>query len=530
MTAPVSRPIADARVAQHYFPCSGENPNHRPLVLIHGWGNDSRVWSSIIPYLNDARDIYTLDLPGFGDSTGVASLEEAVIAIAEVIPDGACLLGWSLGGMLAVQIAARFPNKIGKLITLASNARFVASAEWPQGMEATVFRRFYEGMADNPEATYKQFCGLQARGDNQERRVLRWLRGNSPAPSETWQQGLDWLSQLDNRTCLRELAVPSLHLLMENDALVPSAVSGELMALLPSSSRVGVLPGLGHAPQVSAPELIAQQVTEFLQAPSTDPYALNKREIASSFGKAAETYDHVADLQRQVGEDLLARIPTALEPAAIADMGCGTGYFTGALARRFDGAQVTGVDLAPGMIRYAADHHNGDITWLCGDAENLPLADQSLDLVFSNFTFQWCFNLEKLFAEQFRILRPGGVLVFSTVGPESLAELRGAWQQVDRFVHVNRFAELSEVRKALETSGFKLHDERQAHIRRYYDRLQALTRELKYLGAHNMNAGRKAGLTSIRQIERLKAAYESYRTPEGLPATWQVYSVVVTRP
>lgn len=521
------------------YPCDGKKSSALPLVLLHGWGNDSRVWDLLVPHLIHHLDVVVLDLPGFGKSPPCQTWQQTLEALVEVLPERFYLMGWSLGGMLAVQFAHRHPQRVEKLITLASNLSFVSRSGWRSAMPASVFDDFYQGFVSNPSASLTQFCGLQAKGDSSERALVRWFRGNSaeifPLP---WLWGLDWLKQLDNRETLAALSVKSLHLFGQNDCLVPSAAASKVNALS-KNSTAKILGDVGHAPHISRPELVAANVLEFLSlAPSlskpvaANPHQLQKQLIAESFSRAAAGYDAVADLQRMAGNHLMMQIPQDSQPADIADMGCGTGHFTGELAARFPQARCVGVDLSQGMLDYAASHHSqiSSINWVCSDAEKLCMEDDHFDLVYSNFAFQWCQELTDLMAEQWRVLKPGGYLVFTTVGPQTLSQLRSAWQQADSYVHVNQFLPVEDVRSALKLQGFEITYWRREIHTRYHQQLNGLTGELKAIGAHNLNKGRNTGLTGRQQIAKMKSAYESFRTAKGLPADWELVYVVARKP
>lgn len=526
-------------LALSHWPADNRDLSLPPLVLVHGWGGDSAVWSELIPLLQQrGLEVISLDLPGFGASPAAQwQLDSVLEQLGEALPQRCLLLGWSLGGMLATAYARRYPERVAGLITIATNASFAQRNGWEPAMAQHLLRQFQRSFVRDAAATLQQFTALQARGDRRERAVLRALRSRLPdAVPCQWEEALALLGELDNRAALEALTLPALHVFGASDNLVPVAAAEAIGRLNPRAT-VRVLPGVAHAPQLSAADELAAMVTAFAcqlddekNVSSDSEYRIDKRQVARSFSRAAATYDQAAHLQRATGEELLQRLPHQLSDDWVMDLGCGTGVFTEQLAQRYPGATVVGIDLAEGMIAHARRHHPEAGSWLCGDAEAMPCADNRLGLVFSNFALQWCQDLPRLMAEQYRVLCPGGSLVFSTVGPDSLGELRQAWLAVDSYVHVNRFSPLETVRGAIEGAGFAIDDISVVRRVSYYPRLQDLTRELKGLGAHNVNQGRNTGLTGRRQIAALKAAYEKWRTPEGLPASWEIFTVVAVKP
>ena len=254
--------------------------------------------------------------------------------------------------------------------------------------------------------------------------------------------------------------------------------------------------------------------------------AIDKRAVAASFSRAASTYDQVAELQRQVGSNLLAGLPDDLQPHSLVDLGCGTGYFTRALNARFE-RPVLGLDIAEGMLCFARTKGPEHAVWIAADAEALPLRGDSQHLLFSSLALQWCPDLGRALSEARRVLLPGGCMAFNTLVEGTLGELRGAWEQVDGYVHVNRFMPLAQLQVVLAEAGFaRWHCEVETHVL-HYPQLSALTHELKSLGAHNLNAGRPGGLTGRARLRALTAAYENYRQVAGLPATYQVAQIIL---
>ena len=152
----------------------------------------------------------------------------------------------------------------------------------------------------------------------------------------------------------------------------------------------------------------------------------------------------------------------------------------------------------------------------------MPLADASVDVVYSNLMLQWCDDLDALFAEFRRVLKPRGLLTFSTFGPDTLKELRAAWASVDGHTHVHRFIDMHDIGDALVRAGLS---EPVLDVERFtltYEDVQALMRDLKAIGAHNAAAGRAPGLTGRGRLRAMSAAYERYRSAGRLPASYEV--------
>ena len=177
-----------------------------------------------------------------------------------------------------------------------------------------------------------------------------------------------------------------------------------------------------------------------------------------AFDRAAAGYETRAVLQRTVEAHCLARLDLVrLAPQSILDLGCGPGVAGRALLKRYRGAQVTGVDFAPAMLREARRRRRwfSAQRFVCADAQALPLAADSVDLVFSNLTVQWCNDPAAVLAEAWRVLRPGGLFMFTSLGPDTLRELRAAWRAVDGATHVSAFIDMHDLGDALGRSGFE---------------------------------------------------------------------------
>ncbi|MGY8869691.1 MAG: malonyl-ACP O-methyltransferase BioC [Pseudomonadales bacterium] len=261
---------------------------------------------------------------------------------------------------------------------------------------------------------------------------------------------------------------------------------------------------------------------------------INKQRVAESFSKAASTYDSAAALQRDIGHQLLLKLPTDMEvtkSSSLLDLGCGTGYFTSQLHSIFPESRLVGLDIASGMLAHARSHRKlGDeVSWVCGDAESLPLKSQLSSVVFSSLAIQWCENSAALFSEISRILQSGGVACLATLGPKTLFELREAWSTVDDYRHVNQFQSMQKLVEALPSDLEIVESESEMRVL-HYSHLKELTHELKGIGAHNMNAGQAKGLTGPARVKAFKKAYESFRDPQGrLPASYEVFYLILRK-
>ena len=256
-----------------------------------------------------------------------------------------------------------------------------------------------------------------------------------------------------------------------------------------------------------------------------DPFRIDAARVRRSFGRSARSYDAAAILQQRVRDELLERLDLVrLEPAVVLDLGAGTGQASRALQRRYRSSRVVALDLAEGMLREAGRQRS---LWrrfgrVCGNAAALPLRDASVDIVFSSLMLQWCNDPDAVFRECRRVLRPGGLLTFTTFGPDTLTELRQAWAAADGHTHVNRFLDMHDLGDALVRSGLA---EPVMDVERYtltYTDAGELMRDLKAIGARNANAGRPRGLTGKGALAAMTEAYESRRRDGRLPATYEV--------
>ena len=274
-----------------------------------------------------------------------------------------------------------------------------------------------------------------------------------------------------------------------------------------------------------------------MNANEMDSYRIDKARARTSFGRAANTYDAAAILQKQVREEMLNRLDLIkLTPQTILDAGCGTGAASHALQKRFVKSQVISLDFALPMLqktRVGSDtaglmhqiknmlsgvKHN----LVCADIESLPLASKSVDLVWSNLAIQWCNDLDAALLEFYRVLQPEGLLMFSTFGPDTLKELRVATGRQDGMTSVSRFIDMHDIGDALVRAGFSAPVLDVERFTLTYDDVKSVMRDLKSIGAHNATDGRARGLLGRGFLQKLESNYEQYRADGKLPATFEV--------
>lgn len=257
-----------------------------------------------------------------------------------------------------------------------------------------------------------------------------------------------------------------------------------------------------------------------------NPSLLDKAKARRSFDKAAAGYDAIAVLQHEIGRRMLERLDyMRVSPQRILDLGCGTGRASAALLKLYPKAQLFALDFSLGMLQQTRRRGR----WLrrprclCADLDGLPVADGSVDLVFANAAMQWSSDPARAFSDIARVLRPGGLVIFTSFGPDTLTELRTAWAEVDGEAHVHRFIDMHDYGDMLVRAGLAdpvMDVERMTLT--YADPL-TLMREIRAIGAGNASPQRRRGLLGRERLARVCRAYERFRDVDGrLPVSYEV--------
>jgi malonyl-CoA O-methyltransferase len=260
----------------------------------------------------------------------------------------------------------------------------------------------------------------------------------------------------------------------------------------------------------------------------------DKRVLRRRFDRVAPGYDSAAALAREIAGRMGERLDLLrIVPERVLDLGSGTGHGARMLRRRYPRAIVVETDFSRAML-HQARHHGG---WLrssvrrmagvseprvCADLERLPFADRAFDMVWSNLALQWLGPPQDALAELYRVLAPGGVCLFSTLGPDTLKELRGAYARADAHVHVHRFIDLHDYGDMLVHARFADPVMDMEYVTLTYPDVPALLHELKAGSAGNIDPGRNPGLSGKSSLARMTQAYHEYRCDSRVPATFEV--------
>jgi malonyl-CoA O-methyltransferase len=266
------------------------------------------------------------------------------------------------------------------------------------------------------------------------------------------------------------------------------------------------------------------------------PPLFDRRRLQHSFGRAAAGYAEVAMLQRECESRLLEQLEVLEDkvPAHILDVGSGPGRASGVMKGRWPKSEVVALDIALPMLGQVPKHTRfwRPVRRVCGEAAMLPFADGSFDLIFSNLCLQWVPELPVALAEFRRVLRPEGLLLFTSFGPDTLVELRESYLEAgEQHPPLSPFAAIQQVGDALVSAGFRNPVLEREDFTLTYADVMSLLRELREIGAGDARNARSRGLGGKARRARMVAAYETRRGSDGkLPSTWEVIGAMAWAP
>ncbi len=509
------------------------------LVLLHGWGMHGGIWGEFAQQLQALAPVHCWDLPGYGGTAPLepCDLDTLSAALLPRLPENAVLIGWSLGGMVALRLARLAPQNVRAVVLISSSARFCASEDWPCAMAPAVLTMFEKQMRGDAAETLHRFLAVQSLGGDDARAQVAQLKrrlAERPWPSEqTLRDGLAMLRHGDIRSELAEIRQPVCVIQGDKDNVVPVAAAAALQALLPQS-EVHIIDNCAHAPFQSYPDTLLSIIRSFLSRHEGRAAKARPDSVRRAFEQAAASYDSAAVVQRAIADRLAQQLPECWPEQGVQrvlDVGSGTGYGEQCLRPFLGTALLWELDLAHSMLKTAqAQPGRGACVAVCANAARIPLAQDVMDFLWSSLALQWAEDLQATGRELWRVLKPGGVLHFATLLPGTLSELAESFAGVDQYRHVNQFLSAEDVQRDLRQAGFEIQRCVAEPYVAHYPSVADVLRSLKAIGAQRVVAQGVPGLMGKQRWQHAVNNYEARRQPEGLPATYQVLYVSAKKP
>lgn len=248
--------------------------------------------------------------------------------------------------------------------------------------------------------------------------------------------------------------------------------------------------------------------------------------IVNAFNTSAPGYEQAAIVQKEIGQRLFDRLDyIKLKPHRILDLGCGSGYFSSQLQQKYPEAQLVSLDLSQAMLAQIPHRQKTLDSWslTAANMDQLPFAEASFDLIFANQALHWSQNLPELFFELNRVTRPDGCLMFSTLGPDSLKEIRQAWAGLDSHAHTNPFVDMHDIGDWLLQAQWHDPVVDMSPLSVHYASVADLLRSLQAQGVKNIHPQRPAGLMGRQRWQAFCQALAEQATANGkIPLSYEV--------
>lgn len=246
--------------------------------------------------------------------------------------------------------------------------------------------------------------------------------------------------------------------------------------------------------------------------------------VARQFSKAAKDYHQHASIQRLTANRLLGLGPVNVNQ--VLDVGCGPASTTAELLSRTN--HYLGVDIAPAMLSKAASDYP-ELSWLNGEWEALPVADNSVDWLFANLSIQWVDDLQKAMCETYRVLKPGGAVTVNTVVEGTFSSFIKSWNAVDDLQHTHRFEPTERVQNEISSVNWRYSEFVLEEHTQHFGSVRELMGSIKGVGANYVRRTDNAGLMTRSRLQQLENAFEKYRTLQGLPLEWSVLNIKLVK-
>jgi malonyl-CoA O-methyltransferase len=509
------------------------NKNRPPLANHHSHPQESR------DALANTRNINTRCI-----NTKHIHTKYIIETINRQLPNNCILIGWSLGGIIAADLCLSFPGKYIKLVTVATNPKFIASRDWI-GINENEISSFYQEAQRDLPGLMQEFCRL-VNGNNKNPAIKKILQANlnlnhllnqaEPAhqvqyevqlepqhepPHEPQQQSqhelaakqdallfyLNYLMQADKLQNYSQLQLPILHIFGDKDYLVPHNCAKAIKQKYPQHN-VASITHAGHIPFLSHSIDFLKQLLGFIHR-ETDDKTPKKNHIQKAFNRAANTYDENAQAQHYIGKKLISVLTTHHTQAkTIIDLGCGSGKTTAELAAQYDYTHFHAIDIAPALLALAHQRLNPlniqlsemNFNGLLGiPTQDLPNFSDQFDLVYSNMALQWSENFLEVLKTIYSMLSTNGSLAFSI-------PLTGTFQELTPHCSINKFMSKENIIQQLTQAGYHIAFQETENVTLSFSNLIQALKYIKNLGANHV-IHREHGNKGLHSKAYFKKAY-----------------------
>ncbi len=507
-----------------------------PMIILSGWAYPAKSMQPLADALADHFDIRLVSPHELAVRAAAGkrrtAYAEGLLALLKERAEPCCLLGWSMGGMVALETAAEAPARVAGLILVSTTAKFCSDEDYPCGTPERNLRALAIALKKDPATVLSQFYAESAAPEKLDPAALHARLAEGLAlGAETLIRDLRYLQVADFRRAARAIRAPALILHGREDRVIPWQAGQWLCDNLGKNPCV-LLDGKGHDLPFRHPRETAREILRFCGA-ARAPRGLHGKTVRHRFSAAAETYESHATVQSVVAEKLIRLVPPSPTVRRILEVGCGTGILTRHLLGQFPKATIDAIDLSEKMIARASRQFAAapTIRWQAADAKTFRSRGH-YDLIVSNSSLHWIDPLLEGLYNLTSLLKSGGDLVFSLMLYGTLSELHDARLRVaPHKPPLGQLPQLNEVVDNMDLCGCEIREALEEVEYAHYPSAEEFLRTIHSLGLTGGLVSRSTTPLNRSEINRLVAEYEAnYRDGgRGLRASYNIGYIKAVR-
>lgn len=501
--------------------------NKPSLILVSGWGHTSSDLAQLADGLKELGNISIYSIHELGPA-----YSETLGNILSQTPGRHYLLGWSMGGMVALETAARWPQRVAGLILINSTAKFCSDEDYPQGIPAQNLQAMILALRKRPDSVLRQFASEVHTPQILDTDSLNIITARAAKIGiDPLIRDLRYLQNTDLRKIAKTLHIPTLVLHGREDQIIHCQSGQWLLDNLPNAHGT-IFAEVGHNLPLTHTAIVVKEVSKFLRNPILD--STHHRTIQNRFSAAAPTYDTHARVQNMAAEKLVRLIPPSQSTAHILEVGCGTGSLTRHLLSSFPEATIDAIDVSPEMIKTASRNFAAapTIHWHVADARTFH-GRSRYELITSNCALHWIDPLLEGLHNLVQRLAPGGQFTFSIMLDGTLRELRESRLRIapDKQPE-GKLPRLAEIIDSLELSGCSVVESLEEVEIETYSSAASFLRAIHDMGVTGGTVSRALSPLTRGEINRLIADYNAHYRSENdcVFATYEVGYIKATKP